>query len=46
MNEQTACSGKARGEASDFRQDTGNQENRTRDNPSDQTRETSPFNEA
>src|SRR5260370_17965581 len=44
MNEQTARSGKARRKASDFREDSGNQENGTRDNPSDQAGETSPFN--
>src|SRR6516225_5749215 len=43
MNEQAARSGEARSRAGDFREDAGNQENGTRDNPSDQAGETAPF---
>src|SRR5215469_12818202 len=43
MNEQTARSGEARSKAGDSREYARNQENGTRDNPSDQAGETAPF---
>src|SRR6516162_7803495 len=43
MNEQTARSGQARSGTGDFREDARNQENGTRDNPSEQAGETAPL---